>query len=284
MAPKVAAAAAKAPAARKKGPSTTPKTAKPKAAKPKTHKPTRAKGMTRNKLVAGIELNSRSSAYHRAGRWAKLDAKGTKATGGFKKVVAKKAPAKAAGAAKPTVYPAEDAIVKLARRHTPKTAVLRKSITPGSVLILLSGAHRGKRVVFLKQLKSGLLLVTGPFKLNGVPLRRVNQAYVIATSTKIALPKIDALAQLDNEKKFFTADKKSFKQRGKFAGAVAPASAGVSAERAAIQKRFVGIPPPPIMWFQISALRCRLLLRVFVFYLCSSFCRAFSFLSVSCFA
>ena len=34
-------------------------------------------------------------------------------------------------------------------------------------------------------------MITGSFKINGVPLRRVNQAYVIATSTKVDIPKVN---------------------------------------------------------------------------------------------
>merc|ERR1712141_649933 len=46
-------------------------------------------------------------------------------------------------------------------------------------------APKGKRVIVLKQSASGLVLVTGPLKLNGCPMRRINQRYLLATKTSV---------------------------------------------------------------------------------------------------
>ncbi len=54
----------------------------------------------------------------------------------------------------------------------------------------------------------GVLLVTGPFKVNGVPLRRVNARYVIATSSKVDLKGIDEkVVEKVGEEGYFTRDK-----------------------------------------------------------------------------
>ena len=62
--------------------------------------------------------------------------------------------------------------------------------------------------MLLKALDQGVLLVTGPFKINGVPLRRVNARYVIATSLKVDLAGIDE-AKINEiaQPKYFTAEK-----------------------------------------------------------------------------
>merc|ERR1711924_20604 len=111
----------------------------------------------------------------------------------------------------PKYYPAEDVKGKLGNFHnTSKQTKLRKSISAGTVVIMLAGHFKGKRVVVLKQLESGLLLVTGPYKLNGVPLRRVPQSYVIATSTTVDVSGVAVPAEVNDDmfKKPKTANKK----------------------------------------------------------------------------
>lgn len=136
----------------------------------------------------------------------------------------------------PKYYPADDIKrPKPSRKNVHKPARVRQSITPGTILILLAGRFRGKRVVCLKSLPSGLLLITGPYTLNGVPLRRVNQAYVIATTTKIDVSGVDVSAISDE---YFKRDKASDGEgEDEFFLGDAPKPAIVSEARRADQKR-----------------------------------------------
>ncbi|MBA0550723.1 hypothetical protein Golob_021645 [Gossypium lobatum] len=162
-------------------------------------------------LIRGVGKYSRSKMYHKRGLWA-IKAK----NGGVFPRHDPKPKAPAAAAEKPPkFYPAEDVKKPLLNKRKPKPTKLRASITPGTVLILLAGRFMGKRVVFLKQLPSGLLLVTGPFKINGVPLRRVNQSYVIATSTKVDISGVN-VEKFDDKYFAKEVDKKKKKSEGEF--------------------------------------------------------------------
>ncbi|KAI0898331.1 ribosomal protein L6e-domain-containing protein [Annulohypoxylon nitens] len=136
-------------------------------------------------------------------------------------------------------YPAEDEAKPKTVRKALRPWAPRQSLQPGTVLILLAGRFRGKRVVLLKSLDQGVLLVTGPFKINGVPLRRVNARYVIATSYKIDLKgldesKINEVAQAQ----YFTRDKAKDKasEDAFFKQGEKPQKKEISTSRAADQK------------------------------------------------
>ena len=116
-------------------------------------------------------------------------------------------------------YPVTDLKTHFKRKcKVPKKTHISAELTPGQVVILLSGRFRGRRVVYLKKLESNLLLVTGPYKYNGVPLKRVNAAYVLPTNTKLEVDgkvadsvKDDFFKRVDikreTEKDFFVEDK-----------------------------------------------------------------------------
>merc|ERR1711957_1070097 len=86
-----------------------------------------------------------------------------------------------------------------------------------------------------KQLQSGLLLVTGPYAVNGVPLRRVNQKFCIATSLKVDVKGADVSKVSDDYFARAASAKAKKSESGVFA--TEQAKTGMSDEKKSGQKK-----------------------------------------------
>uniref|UniRef100_A0A803LFX4 60S ribosomal protein L6 n=1 Tax=Chenopodium quinoa TaxID=63459 RepID=A0A803LFX4_CHEQI len=147
-------------------------------------------------LVRGIGKFSRSKMYHKRGLWA-IKAK----NGGVFPTHAPKAAAPASAEKTSKFYPADDVKKPLINKRKPKAAKLRQfdvhiDVVADDCLI--------NNDCFL-------LFQIGPFKINGVPLRRCNQAYVIATSTKVDVSGVD-VSSIDD--KYFAKQGEQKKKKG----------------------------------------------------------------------
>jgi len=180
-------------------------------------KKTKVKSTHKNPTLApGVHRFGRSTMYHKKGLWAKKNIKNPKQVRPKKVLtIEKKIKGDKNGGKRMVQVVKSKRLHGTSRPHTQgrtskypqRRHKLRSSLIPGAICILVAGRHAGKRVVFLKQLESGLLLVTGPFKINAVPLRRVNQQYVIATSTKLDISKVQVDPKFTDQ--YFRRDKKS---------------------------------------------------------------------------
>jgi len=174
-------------------------------------------------LSRGVPARTRSQNYHRKGLWAMKQrgpvpgvVKKTRRAGRPRTVKEKpfgKETRKVIRPRAPRVYSTERIKHKAHYRRTAGNPPrIRANLTPGTVCIVLSGRCRGKRVVLLKVLKSGLLLVTGPYRANGVPLRRINPAYVISSSTKIDVSSVKIPKEVEDD--FFKKPKSRKSKKG----------------------------------------------------------------------
>merc|ERR1712193_102878 len=147
----------------------------------------------RAKIRPNIKIQAPTPANYEVPKLKARDAKKIAAAkkGGARRVCLQKKPAYYAAQHNARRTPLVRAAPGTGKVGDKPKAKLRPSLTPGTVVIIVAGVHKAKRAVFLKQLASGLCLVTGPFKVNGCPLRRVSQRYLIATSTKLDISDVE---------------------------------------------------------------------------------------------
>lgn len=77
---------------------------------------------------------------------------------------------------------------KFVMKHAPKPRVARVDLSPGDIVVVLEGAHTGKRVIFIKQLEDYKALVSGISTINGVSAFKIDERYLFRLSSSIEIP------------------------------------------------------------------------------------------------
>jgi ribosomal protein L14E/L6E/L27E len=67
-------------------------------------------------------------------------------------------------------------------RNKPKIILER-----GSILILLTKKYLGRKAILLNTTESGLFVISGPYLINGISIRRVNEKYTLYSGAKVNL-------------------------------------------------------------------------------------------------
>lgn len=93
-------------------------------------------------------------------------------------------------------------------KHKPTPRASRVDLLPGNIVVVLEGAHCGKRVVFIKQLPENKALCSGISSVNGVSLFKIDERFLFKLSATIEVP-TKMNVNIDNvyESKMFESEK-----------------------------------------------------------------------------
>ncbi|ADM12106.2 ribosomal protein L6e domain-containing protein [Encephalitozoon intestinalis ATCC 50506] len=84
-----------------------------------------------------------------------------------------------------------DDIPQFVEKYKAKTArkprARRSDLSKGMVVVVLEGVFASRRVVYLKALEDNLALCAGPKSVSGVPFFKIDERYLLATSTILSI-------------------------------------------------------------------------------------------------